>query len=221
LHASARLSTVFVPCKHFDSFPTPPSGITPLHTRKPTTLLHNMLQTTIYSAGARGVIRLPMAMRSGLRPHFVYKLSTSTPLNTIAQRSFTSTCSASKATTFFTLPSHSHTFPLRNSTILERLRSSTRFFHNSRARLNGKPTSPNATSNLSSPPKGSSSPNSAIAEPQTLGARMRKLSREYGWSALGVYLVLTALDFPFCYLLVRYLGTDKIGKLTSSILVLS
>jgi len=41
---------------------------------------------------------------------------------------------------------------------------------------------------------------------------MRKLSREYGWSALGVYLALTALDFPFCYLLVRYLGTDRVGE---------
>lgn len=41
---------------------------------------------------------------------------------------------------------------------------------------------------------------------------MRKLSREYGWSALGVYLALTALDFPFCYLFVRTLGTDRIGE---------
>jgi len=29
---------------------------------------------------------------------------------------------------------------------------------------------------------------------------------------LGVYLLLSALDFPFCYLLVRYLGTDRIGE---------
>jgi Protein of unknown function (DUF1279) len=42
---------------------------------------------------------------------------------------------------------------------------------------------------------------------------MRKLSREYGWSALGVYFALTALDFPFCYLFVRQMGTDKIGEL--------
>lgn len=41
---------------------------------------------------------------------------------------------------------------------------------------------------------------------------MRKLSREYGWSALGVYFALTALDFPFCYLFVRQMGTDKIGE---------
>jgi hypothetical protein len=40
---------------------------------------------------------------------------------------------------------------------------------------------------------------------------MKKLSREYGWSALGVYLALSALDFPCCYLLVRTLGTDRIG----------
>jgi hypothetical protein len=41
---------------------------------------------------------------------------------------------------------------------------------------------------------------------------MRKLSREYGWAALGVYLALSALDFPFCYLLVRAFGTDRIGE---------
>ena len=45
----------------------------------------------------------------------------------------------------------------------------------------------------------------------TLSQRMRKLSREYGWSALGVYLLLSALDFPFCFLAVRTLGTDRIG----------
>jgi len=41
---------------------------------------------------------------------------------------------------------------------------------------------------------------------------MRKLSREYGWSALGVYFALTALDFPFCYLFVKQMGTDRIGE---------
>ncbi|KAL1953487.1 hypothetical protein VTO42DRAFT_2766 [Malbranchea cinnamomea] len=41
--------------------------------------------------------------------------------------------------------------------------------------------------------------------------RMRKLSREYGWSALGVYLLLSALDFPFCFAAVRLLGVERIG----------
>jgi hypothetical protein len=41
---------------------------------------------------------------------------------------------------------------------------------------------------------------------------MRKLSREYGWSAVGVYFFLSALDFPFCFIAVRWLGTDRIGR---------
>ena len=45
----------------------------------------------------------------------------------------------------------------------------------------------------------------------TLSARLKKLSREYGWSAVGVYLALSVLDFPFCFLLVRFVGTEKIG----------
>jgi hypothetical protein len=43
---------------------------------------------------------------------------------------------------------------------------------------------------------------------------MKKLSREYGWSAVGIYLALSVLDFPFCFLLVRTVGTEKIGELT-------
>lgn len=48
-------------------------------------------------------------------------------------------------------------------------------------------------------------------EALTLSQRLKKLSREYGWVALGVYLGLSALDFPFCFLLVRWLGTDRIA----------
>ena len=48
-------------------------------------------------------------------------------------------------------------------------------------------------------------------EPQSLSARLRKLSREYGWAAVGVYLGLSVLDFPFCFLLVRTVGTERIG----------
>ncbi|KAF2085968.1 hypothetical protein K490DRAFT_18733, partial [Saccharata proteae CBS 121410] len=46
----------------------------------------------------------------------------------------------------------------------------------------------------------------------SLSQRLRKLSREYGWVALGVYLGLSVLDFPFCFLAVRMLGTDRIGR---------
>ena len=54
----------------------------------------------------------------------------------------------------------------------------------------------------------SSAPNEANL---SLSQRMRKLSREYGWSAVGVYFLLSALDFPFCFVAVRTLGTDRIG----------
>ncbi|TQS38253.1 hypothetical protein Golomagni_01246 [Golovinomyces magnicellulatus] len=50
------------------------------------------------------------------------------------------------------------------------------------------------------------------SEDLNFGARLRKLSREYGWAAFGVYLTLSALDFPLCYLMVRYLGPEKIGE---------
>ncbi|RJE22031.1 peptide alpha-N-acetyltransferase Nat2 [Aspergillus sclerotialis] len=50
-------------------------------------------------------------------------------------------------------------------------------------------------------------------EPASFSQRMRKLSREYGWSALGVYLLLSALDFPFCFAAVRLLGVDRIGHI--------
>ncbi|KAI9673287.1 MAG: hypothetical protein M1829_004352 [Trizodia sp. TS-e1964] len=58
----------------------------------------------------------------------------------------------------------------------------------------------------------SSQSNTTVSEPSpSVMQRLRKLIREYGWSALGVYLLLSALDFPLCYLLVRTLGTDRIG----------
>ena len=37
------------------------------------------------------------------------------------------------------------------------------------------------------------------------------MTREYGWTAVGVYLALSALDFPFCFLAVRLIGTETIG----------
>lgn len=39
---------------------------------------------------------------------------------------------------------------------------------------------------------------------------IRGLMQTYGYSALGVYLVLTALDLPLCFLMVHSLGEEKI-----------
>ncbi|KAK1700492.1 peptide alpha-N-acetyltransferase Nat2 [Colletotrichum godetiae] len=59
----------------------------------------------------------------------------------------------------------------------------------------------------------SNSANGTAKESLSLSQRLKKLSREYGWSAVGVYLALSVLDFPFCFLLVRIVGTDRIGQL--------
>lgn len=78
------------------------------------------------------------------------------------------------------------------------LRSTRRPFSKTSRLRDAKPT-----------PKDSKGPTKE--EPTGISARLKKLSREYGWASLGVYLALTVLDFPFCFLLVRSLGTDRIG----------
>lgn len=52
------------------------------------------------------------------------------------------------------------------------------------------------------------------AREKTLSAsqRFKELSRKYGWAAVGVYLGLSALDFPFCFLAVRMLGPERVGE---------
>jgi hypothetical protein len=56
--------------------------------------------------------------------------------------------------------------------------------------------------------------NAPAEESLSLSQRLKKLSREYGWTAVGIYLALSVLDFPFCFLLVRTVGTEKIGEST-------
>lgn len=146
-----------------------------------------MLRTSITTSGARGARQLFAPSRIGLRTQ---SFPLRTP-HTVTQRTFTNR--ATRKPPPFKFSSHPQPSP---ATLFQRLRASIRSFHSSRARLDKGPTPSNAA---------------AEAEPTTLSGRMKKLSREYGWSALGVYLGLTALDFPFCYMLVRYLGTDKIG----------
>ncbi|KAH7389665.1 hypothetical protein DE146DRAFT_173398 [Phaeosphaeria sp. MPI-PUGE-AT-0046c] len=51
----------------------------------------------------------------------------------------------------------------------------------------------------------------------SLSQRLKQLSREYGWTAVGVYFALSILDFPFCFLAVRLLGTDRIGHYEDAI----
>lgn len=71
---------------------------------------------------------------------------------------------------------------------------------NLRLKSDKSPHSPNPTPHLGSP------------EPApSLSQRLKTLSKQYGWLAVGVYFGLSALDFPFCYLAVRMLGTERVG----------
>lgn len=71
----------------------------------------------------------------------------------------------------------------------------------------------NTSSRHDAPKSGGANTKGHTIEPEPTGisARLKKLSREYGWSAVGVYFALSVLDFPFCFLLVRIVGTDRIG----------
>lgn len=64
-----------------------------------------------------------------------------------------------------------------------------------------------------SPWRGASSTKPGAEESLSLSQRLKKLSKEYGWSAVGVYFALSVLDFPFCFLLVKVVGTDRIARL--------
>ncbi|KAL5425207.1 hypothetical protein PMIN04_002705 [Paraphaeosphaeria minitans] len=48
-------------------------------------------------------------------------------------------------------------------------------------------------------------------EPQSFTARLKNLSREYGWTVIGVYFVLTVADLPLCFLAVKYIGAERIA----------
>lgn len=50
-----------------------------------------------------------------------------------------------------------------------------------------------------------------------LKEQLNLLIKVYGWVTVGVYLGLSAADFPFCFLFVRAVGTEAIGKVEHSI----
>ncbi|PBP18789.1 peptide alpha-N-acetyltransferase [Diplocarpon rosae] len=159
-----------------------------------------MLRTGVFST-ARAALRFPIPSRSA---YLILNLQP-TPFHWLARRAYSKLV---KPSSFTHTPGRPPSRPiLQDSILLQRLRNSFRSIHISRARLNIKPKPSNVTETSGS----AQGKAAAEAEPTSLGGRLKKLGREYGWSALGVYFLLSALDFPFCYLLVMWLGTDRIG----------
>lgn len=57
-------------------------------------------------------------------------------------------------------------------------------------------------------------------EPNPSGKKptgMKALMKEYGYSALGVYLLLTAVDLPICYVVVHSMGQEEIQRLENKV----
>jgi hypothetical protein len=87
---------------------------------------------------------------------------------------------------------------IRPRYVASRTRSS--HFRQSKRPYSQKPPShPDPTPNLNSP------------EPHSFTARLKKLSREYGWTVVGVYLALTVADLPLCLLTVKYVGAERVA----------
>jgi hypothetical protein len=160
-----------------------------------TSMIRGQLTGTTMMMFASGRNMTRTSLRNGSNGKGIRGLLRTTPRRAIGNSTSSSTTKATIQQRTLEAYARSKQAPFR---ILQQIRS--RLFHTSRARRSQVNSSPNPTPSLGSP-----------NENLSLSQRMRKLSREYGWSALGVYIALTALDFPFCYLLVRYLGTDRIG----------
>jgi len=81
--------------------------------------------------------------------------------------------------------------------------STSRLFHHFPARL---ASSPPPSPGLRSP-----APDASLAQ------KLRHVIKLYGWYALGVYIVLSALDFSVAFAGVNLLGAEQVSRLASSI----
>ncbi|KAF1961876.1 hypothetical protein CC80DRAFT_401332 [Byssothecium circinans] len=89
---------------------------------------------------------------------------------------------------------HNSTWSLPKSKVLHIFRPSLRRYSQKR-----NPSHPNRTPHLGSP------------EPHSLSARLKKLTREYGYTVVGVYFALSIADFPLCFLAVKVLGAERVA----------
>ena len=78
-----------------------------------------------------------------------------------------------------------------------------RLFTRSAPRLSPKPPSP--------------PPSSPVLSPNpTLSQRLKQLIKSYGWYALGVYLLLSALDFGVAFVGINLLGAEYVSRVAAS-----
>jgi hypothetical protein len=83
-----------------------------------------------------------------------------------------------------------------------------RLFHHFPARLTSSP-----------PSSPSPDPRSTLAPDATLSQRLKHLIKSYGWYALGVYIVLSVLDFGVAFAGINLLGAEKVSRVAASVKV--
>ncbi|KAG2079057.1 hypothetical protein BDR04DRAFT_1086133 [Suillus decipiens] len=82
--------------------------------------------------------------------------------------------------------------------------SSAKLFHHVPARLTSTP-----------PPQ--NDPASQLPPDATLSQRLKHLIKSYGWYALGVYFVLSTLDFTVAFAGINLLGAEQVASATAYI----
>ncbi|KAH7922371.1 hypothetical protein BV22DRAFT_1037551 [Leucogyrophana mollusca] len=86
--------------------------------------------------------------------------------------------------------------------------SNSRLFHHFPARL-ASPPSP--------PPSPTSDPRSQLPPDATLSQRLKHLIKSYGWYALGVYFIVSTVDFTVTFAAINLLGAEHVSHLTASL----
>ena len=51
----------------------------------------------------------------------------------------------------------------------------------------------------------------------TLSQRLRQLIKTYGWYTLGVYVILSALDFTIAFAAINVLGAEQVSRVSHTI----
>ncbi|KEP50144.1 putative transmembrane protein [Rhizoctonia solani 123E] len=62
----------------------------------------------------------------------------------------------------------------------------------------------------------STSPRRNSDDSQSLSARLKHLIKSYGWHALGVYMILSVLDFTVAFGLINFIGAAHVARITAS-----
>jgi N-terminal acetyltransferase 2 len=70
-----------------------------------------------------------------------------------------------------------------------------------------------------SPPRltNSNEPKDTQPESLTLSQRLKVLVKSYGWYAIGVYIILSALDFGVAFAGINLLGAEQVSRIVASV----